>query len=191
MWMRVQTDSETTSASPRVLMPPIFHRGDARSEEFRVRPAIIAVLQPQAINMVQSGVELSANRKRFNATVVVAGQSKISVVDARRESSSFFIYDVDNPASTERFTQSNLVVLSSRASRSNESWEVWSGFDLEASRSLCELRSLVSAIGLKPAPKRSVEFEQLLERALAVQGDPKDIEQWAQGLARDVSNLDD
>jgi hypothetical protein len=64
-------------------------------------------------------------------------------------------------------------------------------FDLEANKSLLELRSIVSAIGLGLVPQRSREFDELLGRAVAVQGDPSDVEQWARRLAQDISNLDD
>lgn len=194
MLMNVQTDSERTSVSPCGPISPIFRRCESISDEFQIGSVIIAHLQPQAINLVESGSELSAHRKPFNANLVVSNPFKISVIDAQRESNTFFAFDVNFFAATVPVVQAHSNVSfhrSSYLSKTNDSWTLWSDFDLEASKSLMELRSIISAIAQGFVPRRSEEFEDLLGRALSAQGQPKDVEQWARRLAQDVSNLDD
>jgi len=194
MLMKVQADSERTSVSPWGLMPPIFRRCESISDEFQIGSVIVAHPQPQAINLVESGSELSATRKPFNANLVVSNLFKISVIDAQRDSNTFFGFDVNAFTVSVPVVQAHSNVSlrrSSHLSKTNDSWALWNDFDLEASKSLMELRSIISAIAQGFVPQRSDEFEDLLGRALSAQGQPKDVEQWARRLAQDVSNLDD
>jgi hypothetical protein len=176
-------------------MSPIFRRSESIADEFQIGPVIIAHPQPQAIDLVESGSELSAHRKPFNANLVVSNPFKISVIDAQRESNTIFVFDVSSlAAATVPVVQAHSNVSfhrSSRLSKTNDSWALWNDFDLEANKSLVELRSMISAIAQGFAPQRSEEFENLLGRALSAQGQPKELEQWARRLAQDVSNLDD
>jgi hypothetical protein len=112
------------------------------------------------------------------------------VIDAYREANSYFVFDFNSLTFAKPIVQTH-PNKSSYLSKTNETWVVWNTFDLEASKNLAELRSIISGIGLGVVPQRSQEFEELLRRALAVQGQPEDVDQWARRLAQDVSNLDD
>jgi len=194
MLMKVQTDSERTSVSPCGPMPPIFRRHESISDEFQIGSVIIARAQKQAINLVESHSELSAHRNPFNAKLVLSNPVKISVIDAQRESNTFFAFDVNSFTATVPMVQAHSNVSfhrSSYLSKTNDSWALWNDFDLEANKSLMELRSIISAIAQGFVPQRSEEFEDLLGRALSARGQPKNVEEWARRLAQDVSNLDD
>ena len=56
---------------------------------------------------------------------------------------------------------------------------------------LADLRSMVLAINQGETLRRSGHFEDLLNRALARTGTPRDIDNWARRLAENVVNLDD
>lgn len=58
-------------------------------------------------------------------------------------------------------------------------------------RDLAELRALVLGISEGITLPRSAEFDRLLDRALAKKGKPRDVDDWARRLAKNVANLDD
>src|SRR6266849_5791587 len=192
--MTVQPDSDRTSVSPRGPLPFILGQHELIAGEVRVGQVIVAQPEVRRLNLVETGLELSAVRRPFNANVIISGQSRISVIDSHREANSYFTFDVNCPILTDPVVQTHpnvSVRRFSHLSKTSETWTVSSTFDLEATKSLAELRSIVSTIGMGIAPRRPREFEDLLGRALAAQGQPKDIEQWARRLAQDVSDLDD
>src|SRR5690348_14596470 len=186
----LRADSDRTSVFPHGVPPSIPTERDSTQGGAHVGPVTITQPEVLASTNVTSGFELSGAGKPFNTNVIVFSPTQISIIDAYRDASAYFVYDLNTRASAAPVVQtiSGASVHSfSQPSKTDETWATLSTLELEASRSLAELRSIVSGIRLGVTPQRSQEFEELLSRALVARGRPKDIEEWARRLAQDVS----
>jgi hypothetical protein len=191
----LQTDSDRTSVSSNRLVPAIATEQQAIIGETNIGEAIIAC--PEAHN--SSGLfglsQVSAERKPFEAKLVISSSAWTSVINATREKIGYFEFKAEATTANQPIVQERprmaLTRVTHVSTRTIQTWTLASTFETAFSRTLIELRSIISGIRSGSSIRRSPEFDELLGRALALQGTPSDVDRWARQLAEDVSDFDD
>jgi hypothetical protein len=191
----LHTDSSRTSVSSNRLVPAIATEQETVIGETSISQAIIACPEAHTSSWLFGTPHVSAERKPFEAKFVMSSSEGISVINATRESIGYFEFKAETGTATKPIVKDRprmaLAGATHLSTRTIQTWTVASAFEIAFSKTLIELRSIISGIRSGVAMKPSPEFDELLGRALALQGTPPDVDGWARQLAEDVSDFDD